>query len=569
MATLAEIRAQYPQYGDLSDQQLADSMYRKFYSDMDRATFDQKIGLVAAPPDGLTPGSREYATWAMEQARAGNKLPTVGTHDAGWEERNLTSDGKGGVRVKQNSLGDKITAAAGSYIEGAPIIGPAWLDATTNIASWLRNDGTTAEDMKANLKNLQQDNPITSGAAGVGSSILNLAPLGMTQLGGRLLGTTGTVGQRLVAGGLSGAALSGADTAARGGDLGQIATNTAVGAGLGMVFPAVGGVKNYLANKAGKAAATTAAIKNAPAASELKSAASDLFKAVDQAGVTVNPNAFQQFVLDLATNAKKLRINDKLDPKAYATFQELGGILGEVKAGKVLTMSDLHTIRQIAQKAAISAEGRDAMFANKIVDGIDSFITKPGSTMTANGQATGKQLLEAVSTWGRAKRVGLVESAIERARNTASGFENGVRIEFRKLLNNKRTAGLFTATEREEMEKVVRGTTAANLAKLVGKFGFGPGANGLGGFLGGTAGFTFGGPVGAAAMAIGASGARKASEVLTERAAERAAKVVATPNIPAFVPKALPNGMIPPALLPLETTKKRQPVEITIGTRGL
>lgn len=503
--------------------------------------------------------------------------PTAG--DAAMAKASELSQGLTGkvsdLPSQRPSFADEAMSFGRGIIEGIPIAGPTLADwrqgLDANISALAT--GGNADEIKAGYQAADEElRGKTGGARTAGNitgSIAALAPLGMTALGGRLLGTTGTLGQRLVAGGLSGAAISGADTAARGGDLGQIATNTAVGAGLGMVFPAVGGVKNYLANKAGKAAATTAAIKNAPAASELKSAASDLFKAVDQAGVTVNPNAFQQLVLDLATNAKKLRINDKLDPKAYATFQELGGILGEVKAGKVLTMSDLHTIRQIAQKAAISAEGRDAMFANKIVDGIDSFITKPGSTMTANGQATGKQLLEAVSTWGRAKRVGLVESAIERARNTASGFENGVRIEFRKLLNNKRTAGLFTATEREEMEKVVRGTTAANLAKLIGKFGFGPGANGLGGFLGGTAGFTFGGPVGAAAMAIGASGARKASEVLTERAAERAAKVVATPNIPAFLPNALPNGMIPPALLPLETTKKRQPVEITIGTRGL
>ena len=47
MATLAEIRQQYPQYQDMSDAALADALYRKFYSDMPRAEFDAKIG--AAP----------------------------------------------------------------------------------------------------------------------------------------------------------------------------------------------------------------------------------------------------------------------------------------------------------------------------------------------------------------------------------------------------------------------------------------------------------------------------------------------------------------------------------------
>lgn len=40
-----DIRQQYPQYSDLSDQQLADSLHQKFYADMPRDEFNQKIGL--------------------------------------------------------------------------------------------------------------------------------------------------------------------------------------------------------------------------------------------------------------------------------------------------------------------------------------------------------------------------------------------------------------------------------------------------------------------------------------------------------------------------------------------
>lgn len=45
MASLAEIRAQYPQYADLNDAQLADGLHKKFYSDMPREEFDRRIGL--------------------------------------------------------------------------------------------------------------------------------------------------------------------------------------------------------------------------------------------------------------------------------------------------------------------------------------------------------------------------------------------------------------------------------------------------------------------------------------------------------------------------------------------
>lgn len=45
MPTLADIRAQYPQYDDVPDAKLADGLYQKFYSDLPRAEFDSKIGL--------------------------------------------------------------------------------------------------------------------------------------------------------------------------------------------------------------------------------------------------------------------------------------------------------------------------------------------------------------------------------------------------------------------------------------------------------------------------------------------------------------------------------------------
>lgn len=49
---LSEFRAKYPQYDDLSDQQLADGLYSKYYSDLDRSTFYSSIGLQPGKPAG-------------------------------------------------------------------------------------------------------------------------------------------------------------------------------------------------------------------------------------------------------------------------------------------------------------------------------------------------------------------------------------------------------------------------------------------------------------------------------------------------------------------------------------
>jgi len=43
MASIAEIRSQFPQYADVSDAQLADAIHSKFYADMPKAEFDAKV----------------------------------------------------------------------------------------------------------------------------------------------------------------------------------------------------------------------------------------------------------------------------------------------------------------------------------------------------------------------------------------------------------------------------------------------------------------------------------------------------------------------------------------------
>lgn len=54
MATLAEIRQQYPQYSDMSDADLSGALYRKFYNDMPRDEFDKKLGIKSKPDVNTT-----------------------------------------------------------------------------------------------------------------------------------------------------------------------------------------------------------------------------------------------------------------------------------------------------------------------------------------------------------------------------------------------------------------------------------------------------------------------------------------------------------------------------------
>lgn len=75
MPTLAEVRQKYPQYSDLSDGQLADALHRRFYSDMDRAEFDGKIGLSEAPAAKPSPAGTLPAGVRVRRGFADSGMP--------------------------------------------------------------------------------------------------------------------------------------------------------------------------------------------------------------------------------------------------------------------------------------------------------------------------------------------------------------------------------------------------------------------------------------------------------------------------------------------------------------
>lgn len=63
---IASIRTKYPQYADLSDQQLADALHTKYYSDMPKDEFYQKINF---NPDTKAPAPKSGASSAFDKAK--------------------------------------------------------------------------------------------------------------------------------------------------------------------------------------------------------------------------------------------------------------------------------------------------------------------------------------------------------------------------------------------------------------------------------------------------------------------------------------------------------------------
>lgn len=90
---IQEIRAQYPQYNDLSDTQLADALHGKYYSDMSRAEFYTKIGIaskaeptamdrVNAATSGVVRGVAGLAGLPVDTMQGAANLLAAGGHAA-------------------------------------------------------------------------------------------------------------------------------------------------------------------------------------------------------------------------------------------------------------------------------------------------------------------------------------------------------------------------------------------------------------------------------------------------------------------------------------------------------
>lgn len=376
-----------------------------------------------------------------------------------------------------------------------------------------------------------------NGALGQGASILGqLTSLGASAPGRaavapgllKTAATSGTTGA--IMGGVQGFGSTSGDVGQR---LQGAQTGAIAGGIVGAAAPVAVRAVAAPFERAAQNRVVNAAIQNAPGADELSSAAAQMFKTAKSSGVGVKPQVYGNWARDLARKAKDADIDVDLDGSAYKVYERMIQLAQDgFQDPAALSLSRLHNLRQKAADIAydINARPRTRKFAGDMIDGLDDLIEnlKPAdltgpSNLLGNGKNAANSLLDGISTWSRAKKVGLVESAIKAAQNYPSGVESGLRNQFRTLLNGKKTAKLFSAEERKAMQAVVNGGAAVQALRVLGIF------KGLGGAAVGSS----MGPLGAAAgWAAGAAG-RRITEKAAESAAERAAKIIATPNIPA------------------------------------
>lgn len=205
----------------------------------------------------------------------------------------------------------------------------------------------------------------------------------------------------------------------------------------------------------------------APTADKLKDTARQIYNSLDESGVSIQSKSFDNLADDIARTLKKEGADPDLTQKAVAVVNRL---LSEKGANKTLT--EIDTLRKVARGAADSLDKSEARLGNIAINKIDEFLDGLGADI-GGGKEAGQAFRSARDLWQRARKSELLDQAVVNAESQASGFENGLRTQFRQLLKRINTGKQkgFTKEETAAIKQVVDGTKAGNLARFLGKFG--------------------------------------------------------------------------------------------------
>lgn len=307
-----------------------------------------------------------------------------------------------------------------------------------------------------------------------------------------------------------------------------------IGGAIGAAIPAVGAGVQRVANAVMNGRAMRTAARGAPTTDALRALGDAEYRAVDDAGVQISPDAFSRMWSETTDNMRgldRLPGPGSLTPSA-ARVTQIGNEMGEQmaqQADAALPFSSLDQLRQHASTAAMAQQPRDASLGAQMIGRLDDFVENLGPADVLDGDidALRSAIPRAREIWGRMRRSELLDDAMEEAGNYRSGETVGLRAQFQRILRTPALRRGFSDEELTAIRRVVNGSLPEHLVHLLG--------NGLGNTMavatGVGAGAASGGPIGGligGALGSGvAMGTRAVSNAIIQRNAQRARDLVA------------------------------------------
>ena len=222
--------------------------------------------------------------------------------------------------------------------------------------------------------------------------------------------------------------------------------------------------------------------ERAPSLEQLKADAAAAYKRADEAGIVVRDNSLTGLKTRITSIAKKEGLDKDLHPDSSAVLKRIQQSKGN------LTLSELETMRKVANDAKGSLKPADQRIAGKIVDEIDDYLDNLSETDVLAGTAEkAKALKDARSLYSRAKKSETIAKLMDRAETkagahyTQAGMEHALRGEFKALALNEKQLRRFSKAEQEAIKNIAKGGKWENSLRNLGKFD--PTSGGMSAFM--------------------------------------------------------------------------------------
>lgn len=210
-----------------------------------------------------------------------------------------------------------------------------------------------------------------------------------------------------------------------------------------------------------------------PTAEEVKNAATQMYKTIDDAGVLIKSEPFGQFV-----NKVKVDIGGKVrearQPQVVDALKQL-----EEATGSAKTLQKMQDLRSSISEIKISGNPSERKFAGQIVEELDKFMESLDNShlvAPAKGDVAAIKLVpKARELWKQARKSELLDDIYRRAEIKATDPYNDVayatklRAEFKNLALNKNKLRGFSQEEVKAIEQAAKGGKIENALRAFGR----------------------------------------------------------------------------------------------------
>lgn len=296
---------------------------------------------------------------------------------------------------------------------------------------------------------------------------------------------------------------------------------------------------------------TKTQVRNAPTTKQLKKVGGAKIDKFARGGESVSGDDFADFWIKADDVLKRAGYDPENTPAVAARMKSLAA-----RANKDTIQADeLVNIRKgISDMLADKMTSLSDQRIGKIL--LDEFDDFAGTVKGAAGWEEGRKL------YSQGMKSEIIDKAISKAKRTKSGFENGLRNQFRSILNSDKKSRGFSAAEKQLMENIVQGDFTTNTLSKLSMLSYGSemqrnpfalisGATGMGigstfgGLPGGAFGFAVPGTIGYGAQKMLGRVAENNANALRATAAGAKAAPRTIFNDAALVPRMVTGSMAP------------------------